>query len=254
MSAKTERVEVSVIIPCLNEEDYVHALLEDLTRQTGIGFEVIVVDSESEDDTKKVAAGYSDRLNLTLVEGERKGPAAARNLGAQHATGTWLLFLDADVELPESSFLRVLVTEAERRDLVTASAVYKVNSERRSDVVGGQFTLRYQKMLSKTKHPVACGYCILTRKDRFTACDGFDQKLRVGEDYDYVSRSAGEEGRFAFIEQTYFKVNLRRFEEGGRTKEFLKAIGYEVYRFTHGYKIERDPFGYTFGQHKKKSR
>ncbi len=242
---------ISVIIPCLNEEGYVSRLLEDLVRQEDADFEVIVVDSDSVDGTVTEVERFLGRLSLRLVKGERKGPAFARNLGARHARGTWLIFLDADLRIPDPDFLSVMVGEAERRGLVTASSDYKVSSPKLGDRLGMWITRRYLRLLAWTSHPVALGFCILTRRDVFDSVGGFDRTLKVAEDYDYVSRSAGPSRRFAFIAQTHCITDIRRFEDGGRGIEFLKAIGYEIYRFTHGYRIEHDPFNYRFGEHKK---
>ncbi|HSX02324.1 MAG TPA: glycosyltransferase [Candidatus Saccharimonadia bacterium] len=244
-------MKLSVIIPCLNEEHYLPRLLDGLLDQTMKDFEVVVVDSGSTDGTAAVAQSYANRLALALIQAPR-GVARDRNAGAAASTGQWLLFLDADVRLPRPEFLAEVVTQAEARGLYTASAKFRIKNAGFMERVGGVITYQYTKLLSKTQHPVACGFCILTRRDRFEAVGGFDVALAVGEDYDYVSRSSGgRPNHFAFIGSTYFYVDLRRFEEGGRYLVFLKSIGYEIYRFTHGFRIDRDPFGYTFGQHRQ---
>ena len=51
---------ISIVIITLNEEKRIGRLLEDLTKQTHQNFEVIVVDSNSEDSTREVAQAYED--------------------------------------------------------------------------------------------------------------------------------------------------------------------------------------------------
>lgn len=58
--------------------------------------EIVVVDTGSVDDTTAVAAGYGAKVITTVWQDDF---AAARNLSLAHATGDWILFLDADEEL-----------------------------------------------------------------------------------------------------------------------------------------------------------
>ncbi|HEY7474216.1 MAG TPA: glycosyltransferase family 2 protein, partial [Vicinamibacterales bacterium] len=56
-------------------------------------FEIIVVDDASKDDTAEVAA----QMGVTVLRRTKNaGPSSARNLGARHATGEILFFVDAD--------------------------------------------------------------------------------------------------------------------------------------------------------------
>jgi len=84
------RQRVSFVIPVLNEEEGIGALLQDL-RQRYPGSEIIVVDGGSSDQTVAVAMPLSDQLLL----GER-GRAGQMNLGGQVANSEYVLFLHAD--------------------------------------------------------------------------------------------------------------------------------------------------------------
>ena len=84
--------KVSVIIPTLNEEETLGALLDNLSSQEGIS-EIIVSDCGSTDDTAKIASGYNGKV--AVVQSER-GRAVQMNTGASFATGDILWFLHAD--------------------------------------------------------------------------------------------------------------------------------------------------------------
>jgi glycosyltransferase involved in cell wall biosynthesis len=85
---------VSVIIPAYNAAVFVRRAVDSVLEQSFRGFELLVVDDDSTDDTREVVAGYGDRLRL-LTRGNG-GPAAARNHGLRHASGEYVAFLDAD--------------------------------------------------------------------------------------------------------------------------------------------------------------
>ncbi len=96
---------MSVIVPARNEEVCLGACLDSLLAQTGVDFEIIVVDDQSTDRTREIAAS---RAGVRVIEA---GPLAegcsgkcnAAQSGADVAGGAWLLFTDADtVHLPGS--------------------------------------------------------------------------------------------------------------------------------------------------------
>src|SRR4051812_22406234 len=84
----------SVIIPAYNAADYVDNCLTALGRQeTGIRFEVIVIDDGSTDATLQVVSRFP---KVRLLTQDHQGPAVARNFGARIARGRIILFTDTD--------------------------------------------------------------------------------------------------------------------------------------------------------------
>ncbi len=102
---------VSVIIPCYNQARFLGDALASVAAQTQSAAEVIVVDDGSSDNTAEVARRYP---GVRLVRQRNAGLAAARNSGLRHATGDYLVFLDADDRLL-SSALQIGATALEER-------------------------------------------------------------------------------------------------------------------------------------------
>lgn len=88
-------MQLSVIIPCLNEQSTIVRCLQSLSDLRRAGVEVIVVDGGSVDRTVELASPLCDRLIAS-----RAGRALQMNAGAQQAMGRQLLFLHADTVLP----------------------------------------------------------------------------------------------------------------------------------------------------------
>jgi len=86
---------LSIIVPVLNEQPGIAAMLQDLSGLRARGAEVIVVDGGSRDDTVALARPLCDRLIAAP-----RGRAAQMNAGAGIASGDVLLFLHADTGLP----------------------------------------------------------------------------------------------------------------------------------------------------------
>lgn len=96
-------VEVSVIIAAYNEEQCIRECLESLRTQTHSSYEVIVVDDGSTDATPQIAT----QLGARVINGEHRGPGAARNMGVPNTAGDILVFVDADMSF-DSRFLEKL--------------------------------------------------------------------------------------------------------------------------------------------------
>jgi len=91
---------VSVVIPCYNQAHFLGDALGSLAAQSVNACEVIVVDDGSTDNTAEVASRFPGVQ--TLVQ-RNAGLAAARNAGLRHATGDYVVFLDADDRLLPSA-------------------------------------------------------------------------------------------------------------------------------------------------------
>lgn len=85
---------VSVIIPTKNSEKTIFACILSVQQQTYPYIECIVVDNYSSDTTQKLAQQY--QTDLIIAGSER---SSQRNVGAAHAKGDFLIFIDSDMEL-----------------------------------------------------------------------------------------------------------------------------------------------------------
>ncbi|MGL3807442.1 glycosyltransferase family 2 protein [Paeniglutamicibacter sp. R2-26] len=118
MSPPTPRI--SVIIPAMDQQEYICDALESLARQE-LGhreLEVLVIDDASTDATPELAREFADRLpGLRVIEhGRNRGVSAARNTGLAHATGEFIVFLDPD-DWMSSTHLATLAEGLERLEV-----------------------------------------------------------------------------------------------------------------------------------------
>ncbi len=201
--------KLSVVVPSLNEERYVGSLLSDLGAQTRIPDEVIVVDAGSTDDTVSIARRFPF---VTLLEATPP-VANGRNVGGRSADGDLIIFLDADVRLPEA-FLERFVAEIERRRLDVACPLYRPHGSTLAVEAFHTFFNLTTRVLQSTL-PSGAGICVAVRGDVFRGSTGFDPSLKF-DDIELIRRlSKGR--RFGIVEEKVL-VSDRRYRENGFTR------------------------------------
>ncbi len=114
---------VSIVIPTFREADYLRETLESLKALGSLPHEIIISDGGSTDGTLEIAREYTDKIVVHSGE-SRQSLGNARNAGAALATGTYFLFLDADVTLHEPrAFLQELISDFEAHPEITGLTV-----------------------------------------------------------------------------------------------------------------------------------
>lgn len=208
-------LDLSIIIPTLNEEKYLPVLLKEIKKQKFNNYEIIVSDAGSKDRTLEIAGNFGCKI----VNGGL--PAKGRNEGAKIAQGKFFLFLDADtIYLPEFFFQKVF-EEIKKRKLEIASFSIEPNGNWFDKLV---YKI-YNKWVVLTQNFLAhATNVIFVKKELFERLSGFDEEIKIGEDHEFVKR-ASKLSKFGFIElKPPILVSSRRFREKGRIKIYLKYL------------------------------
>lgn len=134
---------ISIVIPVLNEESQIAAMLAELEEVTrGQQAELIVADGGSTDRTVELASRLK---GIRIVNCPQANRGWQMNEGAAAARGDFLLFLHADVFLPPNALASI------RQSLVDAS------------IVGGCFQIRFPAGATASLRTVAWGINLRTR-------------------------------------------------------------------------------------------
>lgn len=195
---------LSIIIPTLNEEDYLPLTLASVKKQNFHNYEIIIADADSKDRTLEIAKSYG----CVTVSGGI--PAVGRNSGAKIAKGELLFFLDADTMLPDH-FLEESLQEFDARKLDIASfclAPYPKNSF--EQFVINVFYNTMIIMLERVLPHSAMG--ILIKKELFNKMNGYDESITLAEDHD-LGRRAAKYGKFGIIKSVSLFISTRRFRK-----------------------------------------
>lgn len=102
----SEQPTLSVVIANYNYEKFVGAAIESLLSQD-VPVQIIVVDDASTDNSVEVIKAYADRVTTVFLE-DNRGQGGGLNAGFEYATGTLVMFLDADDFLVEGGARTIL--------------------------------------------------------------------------------------------------------------------------------------------------
>src|SRR5262245_10565258 len=110
--------QLTIVIPAKNEARLLPNLLESLCRQDYPQMsrtKVFLADAGSTDGTPELALSFAGRLDIEVIPGGL--PAVGRNAGARRAATPYVLFIDADMELKDTTLIRRSMELAVRRKL-----------------------------------------------------------------------------------------------------------------------------------------
>jgi glycosyltransferase involved in cell wall biosynthesis len=200
--------KITIVVPCKNEENYIHHLLDALRLQD-IGDTKIIIADCSTDNTRQVIKDNSSALNVEIIDG---GPVSfAKNSGAKLVTTPYILFIDADVRFFKNTVIKDAVDKMESKNLDLVGLNIKSYDKDIRAVIG--FTLfNIINHILKFFSPFAIGAFMLTRRDKFEEFGGFPEKTVTSEDY-FLSRMYSPK-KFRILNH-YFGQDSRRFKKMG---------------------------------------
>jgi glycosyltransferase involved in cell wall biosynthesis len=189
--------EFSVIISTYNRRELLRQGLASIWTQTYTNYEIIVVDDGSTDGTWEELLALGPRIRA--FRQDNAGPGAARNLGAQHATGEYVAFLDSDdVFFPWSlaRYSDVLAAHARPAFITGKPLRFRGHNELSS---ASNATIRTEAFADYYASGDLWRWwgasSFLIRRDAFEAAGGFTNEWINGEDADLAMR-LGTSGGF----------------------------------------------------------
>lgn len=242
------KINWAVIIPTWREERLIGKLLDSLINQTVQPQEIIVVDAFSDDRTKvEVEKRQSTLKCLKFLQIPRLTIARQRNFGVSKTTAPNILFLDADVTLKNNDTLEKYIAEVEKKHPDVALAQTLPDSSNWMDNVYYNIVFWYFFKFAKPIYSMATGMNLYVRRDAFLEFDGFNEKVRVGEDHDLVQRMVRKGKKLVFLNEPKFITSIRRIKKEGKIGYIIKSIRMGFYAAKHGFS-DTSSIPYEFGE------
>lgn len=175
--------ELSIVIPCKNEEKYIGKLLNSFIAQTYNmkNVDIIIADANSTDKTVEVVKSFQDKLNIKVIEGGL--PSVGRNMGSKHCDSTYILFIDADIELGSKFLIENTIKLAKKKNLdLTTTYMYCPDGSTMTKFLYHS-TNTISKLSKYFNKPFVTGMYFFIKTDVFNMLKGFPEDVVFAEDY-----------------------------------------------------------------------
>lgn len=200
--------KITIVIPCKNEEDYIHHLLDGL-REQNIGNTRIIIADASTDNTRGVIEAHRGKLDIEIIDG---GPVSiAKNNGARLATTPYILFIDSDVRFFSNTVIADTVREMENNNLDLIGLYMKCYDDDTRAAIGFMLFNLINRVMQHWV-PFAVGAYMLTRRSKFEELGGFPAKFQTSEDF-FLSKLYNVK-KFKIVNH-YLGQDSRRFQKMG---------------------------------------
>ncbi|TXD49956.1 TIGR04283 family arsenosugar biosynthesis glycosyltransferase [Polaribacter sp. IC073] len=219
---------LSIIIPVYNEKENLLKRLSFLCEQANkFPLEIIISNSpETSDESPEVCKNFS---KVTYFTSDKKGRAAQMNFGAKKAQGNVLLFLHADVTLPNDFYTQII--EAVASGNKAGFFAYKFDKDSAFLNFNSKFT---------TKDGLFSGggdQCQFFTKETFKTLKGFNENFCIMEDFEMIDRVRKQQIPFVII-QSKAIVSARKYERNSWLKVNL-INGYVFLKYKLGVSPEK---------------
>jgi glycosyltransferase involved in cell wall biosynthesis len=204
----------SFIIPAHNEEKYITKTILSVIGQDYSDLEVIVVPNGCTDQTEGRVqelieqSGLSELVSFHSID--TANVSMARNVGAQHAQGDVLLFLDADTSLEENTLNKISNKFGPKHSMATC----KVKPDR------NKLKFKFVMFLKNFIHSInlyrGTSGLLICHKDHFQKVGGFNENLKVKEIGD-LSKRLRPLGKYSFVKSN-ITTSMRRYQNWGVAK------------------------------------
>ena len=214
---------ISIIIPTLNEEKLISETLSQFTPEVKNKFkaEVIVSDGGSTDRTLELIIGKADKI-VTAEPAENQNISIGRNQGAENSSGEYLYFFGADTRIKDTDYFFRRTIEELNKSAAALTCNVKVFPEEEilSDKIFHNFYNAYVFVLNKLGMGMGRGECHMVKKDIFNTCNGYNESMAAGEDYD-LYRRIKKFGKIKFLRDITVYESPRRFRRYGYLNVFM---------------------------------
>ena len=222
---------VSIIIPTYCEEKNIERCLKSVKKQKFEKgkIEIVVVDSNSPDNTKSIAKKYTDKV----VNIENRGISQARNTGFKVSRGEIVVFIDADTFFHPACIMKILEEFKSKIVVCVHPTILTYDGDLLGNIVHrifGHYLVKVLLLFGKPLFPICAAY----RREVLEKVNGFNEKITVGEDLD-LSLRVSKFGKCVFTNKAIAFTSLRRFEKSG----LLPSLLFQLYCYIKLFLLNR---------------
>ena len=229
-------MKVSVIIPVYNAEKYLARCLAAVLGQTHKDLEIILINDGSTDASGDIIRSFKDE-RIVVIEKENGGVSAARNDGLKRATGSRVVFVDAD-DYPEPDYIEKMADAMDRRGcgLVVCGYRYRDMEDRETGGfpnkrealhLSGDGYLSGEEVTAGIMLHESIASCLWNKmfKAELLAEMTFDETISIGEDLLFLVEYISKCDAFYLVSAPLYNYLIN---PGGAMKTIMEKTEFET--------------------------
>lgn len=180
-----DNYKISVIVPVYNVAKYLHRCIDSIIGQSYKNLEIIIVDDGSTDGSSEICNEYQSKdFRIRVFHKPNGGLSSARNFGIEHATGSYLSFIDSDDWIKKEFYEKL-----------------SVGMKCGADVIDSDYSIEYNNRIFKMRSIIDAG-----RYSRWSKLDNYVIPLiRYGKRMQVWNK--------LYSSKFFFKMNIRFISE-----------------------------------------
>lgn len=200
-------MKISIIIPAFNVCAYLEQCVQSLMLQTHSDTEILLIDDGSKDDTPRICDELAKKnTNVIVFHKKNGGVSSARNLGIQHATGDFIMFVDGDDWLDSTCLEDMLrMINATKSDACSCKKYFKNNAIQTATSLCAGKSLNAKDVIKEHLHYgfIAAPWLTLWKKD-FVKDVLFNENIHTLEDWEYNFRCLTKIRTICILDKAYY--------------------------------------------------
>lgn len=216
---------VSVVVTCYNYGAYVAECLVSIQRQTFDGFEVIIVDDGSTDNSYEQIALFLKDKRFRYVKQENGGQANAKNRGVKESQGEFIAFLDADDLWLPVKLEKQISLFAQQEVGIVYSGVSYIDTENKpmsKEILGKYLQPQRGRVTNFFIYDNFVPFSsAIVRRSCFDSLGMFDESLAMGIDWDLWLRFSTKY-QFDFCDEDFLLYRIGH--SGQMSKNLMERI------------------------------
>lgn len=245
--------DVTVLIAAFNAEETLADAIASALAQRDVSLEVVVVDDASRDRTVEIASSFADSRVRVFALTANRGPGGARNAGLREAAGRWIAILDSDDTMLPDRLARMTARGTKANAQIVVDNLLVANDDEpdgkamfaiadlaeRSEITLADYIVS-NRFFEKTFN---YGYMkpVFERAFLERNCLGYDQGLRIGEDFLLLAETLAAGGRCAVEPEPGYVYGIRAGSISRKLElHHLRAIQASDERFRRNHVLDGD--------------
>lgn len=221
-----QKVSLTIVIPTFNSGKYLETTLKCLAKQTLQSFQILIIDDNSEDGTKKIAESFCDKIDIAFeVKKGKKGAAASINYAFSKINTKYWALIDSDAFLKPNwvETTTGLLEKTSRNDVIGAPILASKTGGTIAYLIGLEIESRYQKLNERRLHHLST--CNIAGKKQILQYIKLNENLFYSYDHE-LSFQLSAKGIFFVLTK---KTSCEHLNKSGFYKYFLQQYNIAKY-------------------------